>query len=344
MLDLRSDTVTRPTAAMREAMARAEVGDDVFGEDPTVRLLEERTAELCGKQTALFVPSGTMGNQLGVRVHCSPGDEFLCEAECHVYYYEQGAYAQLWGVAPHTLPSLGGLPSFEALDEAVRPDNLHYARTRLLALENTHNRWGGAVLPQGEVQASCKWAKGRGLATHLDGARLWNAAVALGDDWLANLRELCEPFDTVSVCFSKGLGAPIGSALVGPADLVAVARRVRKALGGGWRQAGFLAAGALHALDHHVERLADDHTRAKRLADAVRATPGLALLDGRCDTNLVVFDVDPLIGTSAEVAARLAERGVLMSQPTRRRLRCVTHLDVSDADIDQVVEALRTSL
>jgi threonine aldolase len=344
MIDLRSDTVTRPTAAMREAMARAEVGDDVFGEDPTVRELEDRTAALCGKQAGLFVPSGTMGNQLGVRVHCQPGDEFLCEADCHVYYYEQGAYAQLWGVAPHTLPSVGGLPSLEALDEAVRPDNPHYARTRLLALENSHNRWGGAVLPQAEVFAACEWAKGRGLATHLDGARVWNAAVATGGDWRANLLRLCEPFDTISVCFSKGLGAPVGSALVGPAELVAVARRVRKALGGGWRQAGLLAAAALYALDHHVERLADDHARAVRLAEAVRAMPGLTQLDDRCDTNLVVFDVDPAIGSSAEVAARLAERGVLVSQPTRRRLRCVTHLDLSDEDIELAIAQLRSAL
>ncbi|MGL4514309.1 MAG: low-specificity L-threonine aldolase [Lacipirellulaceae bacterium] len=344
MIDLRSDTVTRPTASMREAMARAEVGDDVFGEDPAVRLLEERTAALCGKQAALFVPSGTMGNQLGIRVHCSPGDEFLCDADCHIYYYEQGAYAQLWGVAPHPLPSAGGLPSLATLDEAVRPDDQHFARTRLLALENSHNRWGGACLPKADVRAACDWAKGRRLATHLDGARLWNAAVAAGGDWRVALRELCEPFDTISVCYSKGLGAPVGSALVGPKDLIDVARRVRKALGGGWRQAGLLAAGALYALEHHVERLADDHARAQRVADAVRQTPGLTLLNDRCDTNLVVFDVDPAIGASAEVAARLAERGVLVSRPTPRRLRCVTHLDVSDEDVDRAIEALRESL
>ncbi|TWT99200.1 L-allo-threonine aldolase [Botrimarina colliarenosi] len=341
MIDLRSDTVTRPTAAMRQAMAAAPVGDDVFGEDPTVQQLEERTAELLGKEAALFVSSGTMSNQLGVRVHCQPGDEFLCDADCHIYYYEQAAYAQLWGVAAHPLSSDGGLPAIETLDLAVRPDNLHYARTRLLTLENTHNRWGGARLPQDDVRAACDWAHGRGLATHLDGARLWNAAVATGQPWAEAIRDLSAPFDTVSVCFSKSLGAPIGSALAGPADLIAAARRTRKALGGGWRQAGILAAAALYALDHHVERLAEDNARATRLADAVRHTPGLSLLADRCDTNLVVIEIDPAIGTAAELTERLVHHAVLMTRPAPQRLRAVTHHDVGDEDIERAIEALR---
>lgn len=342
MIDLRSDTITRPTAAMRGAVASALVGDDVFGDDPTVAELESRTAALLGKEAALFVPSGTMSNQLAVGVQCRRGDEFLCESQCHIVYYEQGAYAQLWGVAAHPIPSEGGLPSLDSLEAALRPDNLHYPRTRLLCVESTHNRWGGAILSERDVIAACAWARDRGLATHLDGARLWNAAVATaaGADWRPVLQRMAEPFDTVSVCFSKGLGAPVGSALAGDAESIAVARRARKALGGGWRQAGLLAAGALWALDHHVERLAEDHACAARLAQAVRRTPGLTLLGDRCDTNLVVAEVDPACGSAAEAAARLAHHGVLVSQPTHHRLRMVTHLDISDADIDHVLETL----
>lgn len=344
MIDLRSDTVTRPTAAMRDAMAAAPVGDDVFGDDPTVIELEQHVAELLGKEAALYVPSGTMSNQLGVRVHCQPGDEFLCDSQCHVYYYEQGAYAQLWGVAARPLPSRAGLPSVETLEASLRPDNIHYPRTKVLCVENTHNRFGGAILPEADIAGACAWARSAGLATHLDGARLWNAAVAPGGDWRQTIARLAAPFDTVSVCFSKGLGAPIGSALAGPAELITLARRVRKALGGGWRQAGIVAAGALYAVQHQVDRLADDHARAARLADAVRHTPGLSLLGDRCDTNLVVFEIDPPIGTAAEVAERLAHHGVLVSQPTSHRLRAVTHHDVSDADIDHTIESLAAAL
>jgi threonine aldolase len=344
MIDLRSDTVTRPTAAMREAMAAAPVGDDVFGDDPTVFELEQHVADLLGKEAALYVPSGTMSNQLGVRVHCQPGDEFFCDSECHIYYYEQGAYAQLWGVAAHPLPSTGGLPSIETLEAALRPENIHYPRTKVLCVENTHNRFGGAILPEAEVVAACAWAHSVGIKTHLDGARLWNAAVATEGDWRSNIRRQCDPFDTVSVCFSKGLGAPVGSALAGPAELIAVARRVRKALGGGWRQAGIVAAGALYAVQHQVARLAQDHARAAEIASTARHTSGLSLLGDRCDTNLVVINIDPAIGTAAEISARLAHHGVLVSQPTPHRIRAVTHHDVSDADIDHVIESLVASL
>lgn len=342
-VDLRSDTLTRPTAAMRASMAAADVGDDVFGEDPTVVRLESVTADLLGKPAALFVPSGTMSNQLGVRVACQAGDELICDTQCHVYNYEQGAYAQLFGVAARAIDTPRGMPTPEQLRAAIRPDNVHFPRTRLLCLENTHNRWGGRLASLEEVKTICEIAAEQGLARHLDGARLWNAVVADGRPWREALRAWSEPFDTVSVCFSKGLGAPVGSALVGDAEAIATARRVRKALGGGWRQAGVLAAAALHALQHHVERLGDDHRRAQRLAETVRQVEGLSLVDGRCDTNLVLIEIDPRLGTGADFAGRLADQGVLALAIGPQRVRAVTHLEVRDEDLDRACEALHAA-
>ena len=324
-IDLRSDTVTRPTAAMRAAMAAAEVGDDVFGEDPTVRKLEDHIAALLGKESALFVPSGTMGNQLGVRVHCQAGDEFLCETNCHIMCYEQGAYAQFFGIAAQTVDGDHGVLQVERLMNRIRPANDHCPRTRLVCLENTHNRGAGRIQPYDTVAEICGWAAEAGLGRHLDGARLFNAVVATGisaADWASH-------FDTVSVCFSKGLGAPVGSALCGPEDLIRQARRHRKALGGGWRQAGILAAGALYALDHHIDRLAEDHANARILADAVRNTPGLELDPETIDTNLVIFEIDPELGTAAAFCARLRDAGVWMNATAAQRIRAVTHLDIS---------------
>jgi threonine aldolase len=275
MIDLRSDTVTRPTPAMLQAMLQAEVGDDVIDVDPTVVRLQERTAELLGKEAAIFMPSGTMTNQIALRVHCRPGDEFLCEAECHIYNYEQGAFAQLSGLVARTIQGKLGVLHVDQLQGMIRPDNEHMVRTKLLCLENTHNRGGGSVFPQEQVIALCEWAHAQGVPCHLDGARLFNASVATG----RSVRELSEPFDTVSVCFSKGLGAPIGSCLAGPKDFIQQARRARKLFGGAMRQVGFVAAGALFALEHHVDRLAEDHAHAQRLADAVRETRCLKLLD-----------------------------------------------------------------
>ncbi len=257
MIDLRSDTVTRPTAAMRQAMANAEVGDDVFGDDPTVNRLQERIAEMLGKEAAVYVPSGTMSNQIGVRIHCQPGDEFICEAGCHIYNYEQAGYAQLSGVAARTVEGDFGVLRLEQLTGLIRGENDHLVRTRLVCLENTHNRGSGRIQPYDEVVRICRWAHDSDLATHLDGARLFNAVVATG----ISARDWSQHFDTVSVCFSKGLGAPVGSALAGPKELIAKARRARKLFGGGMRQAGVIAAAALYALEHHVERLADDHTQ-----------------------------------------------------------------------------------
>lgn len=341
MIDLRSDTVTQPTAAMRAAMAAAPVGDDVLGDDPTVLRLEATVAGLLGKPAAVFVPSGTMGNQLGVRSHCQAGDELICDTQCHIYNYEQAAYAQLFGVAARALDTPRGVPTVEQFTGAIRADNPHFPRTRLLCLENTHNRWGGRRAPLEEVRTLCDLAAEHGLARHLDGARLWNAVVASGNPWRDELLAWGEPFDTLSVCFSKGLGAPIGSVLVGTEAAIQSARRTRKALGGGWRQAGVIAAAALHALEHHVDRLADDHRRAQQLADAVRSTDGLSLVDDRCDTNLVLIDVDPAVGTAAQVAGRLAHRDVHVFAIGPQRVRAVTHLDVDDPQIEAAAAAIR---
>jgi threonine aldolase len=340
LIDLRSDTVTRPTAAMRAAMQAAEVGDDVFGDDPTVNGLQERVAGLLGKEAALFVPSGTMSNQVCVRAHTQPGDELLCEATCHIYNSEAGGPAVHSGVTCRTVQGDHGILDVTQLEDKVRPDNEHYVRTRLVCLENTHNRGGGRVYPLEKIQAISAWARRHGLALHLDGARLWNAAVATG----VRPAEWARPFDSVSVCFSKGLGAPVGSALAGPRDFVARARRLRKLFGGGMRQVGVLAAAALYALDHHVERLADDHRHARVIAGAVADTPGMRLDPPEVETNLVWFEVDPELGSARDVAAALKQRGVLVHVASPHTLRACTHLDVSAAQAEQAAETIRRAV
>ena len=330
-IDLRSDTVTRPTPAMREAMARAEVGDDVFGDDPTVRALESRIAETLGKEAAVFVPSGTQSNLAAILAHCQRGDEYLAGQQAHCYRYEAGGAAVLGSVQPQPIAHAedGSLP-LEAIEAAIKPDDPHFARTRLLCLENTI---GGRVLGLDYLGEATALARRYGLACHLDGARLFNAAVALG----VEARAIAAPFDTVSVCFSKGLGAPMGSALVGPRDAVERARRWRKMLGGSLRQAGVVAAAALHALEHHVERLAEDHAHATRLAAGLAGLQGLAVEQPQ--TNMVfarIEDADAVPG----LAAHLAASGVLaLVFPTTR---FVTHLDVDADGIDRAAEAIRT--
>ena len=336
-IDLRSDTVTKPTDAMRRAMAAAEVGDDVMGEDPTVRRLEERTAELLGMPAALFVPSGTMANQIAIGLHAKPGDELVCDAVSHVYLWEGGGISRLWGVTPRTVEPTSGLLGLDDLRGKIRPDDMHYPQTRLICLENTHNRRGGRVHPITAVAEVSGWARAHHLKMHLDGARLMNAVVASGiaaDEW-------ARYFDSASVCFSKGLGAPVGSALIGPSDFIAEARRVRKVLGGGMRQAGTIAAGALHALEHHVERLAEDHEHARILADAAAETPGLSLEAGRVETNLVWISVDPSLGTARAVADALKADGILVSALGPQVVRACTHLDVSRTDAERAAGALR---
>ena len=337
-IDLRSDTVTRPTPAMRRAMADAEVGDDVMGEDPTVRKLQEKTAELLGKEAALFVPSGTMSNQIAIGLHARPGDELLCETNAHVYLWEGGAIARLWGVTARTIESAGGMLSLADLRGKIRPDDPHYSHTRLVCLENTLNRAGGKVHPITAIAEIAGWARAHGLAMHLDGARLMNAVAASG----IPASEWCRYFDTVSICYSKGLGAPVGSALVGSADAIHEALRLRKVLGGGMRQAGTIAAGALYGLEHNVVRLAEDHQNARVLAQAVEEAPGLSLESGPVETNLVWIYVDPSLGTAKEVAARLKSAGVLVSALGAQVIRACTHLDVSHEEVLRAADALKS--
>ena len=335
LIDLRSDTVTKPTDAMRRAMAEAPVGDDVMNEDPTVRELQEKTAGLMGKEAALFVPSGTMANQIAVGLHAKVGEELICGPTAHVYMWEGGGIARLWGVTARTVEPAQGLLGLADLKGKVRPDDPHYTPTRVVCLENTHNRSGGRVHPITSVAEVSGWARAHHLGMHLDGARLMNAVVASG----IPAAEWARYFDTVAICYSKGLGAPIGSAIVGSHEAIHEAKRLRKVLGGGMRQAGIVAAGALHALENHVERLAEDHANAQILAKAVEESEGLALELGKVETNLVWIAVDPALGTAREVADRLKEAGVLVSVLGPQVIRACTHLDVSEADARKAAEA-----
>jgi threonine aldolase len=330
VIDLRSDTVTRPTAAMRRAMADAEVGDDVYGDDPSARRLEAQAAEVLGKEAALFVPSGTMANQLALLVHCERGDEVIVGEGAHVYYYEAGAGAALAGV--QFVPvGRGGLFDADAMAAAIKPRHFVLPRTRLVCLENTHNRAGGRVWSQGDVEVIAARARVHGLAVHLDGARIWNAAVASGCSPAA----LAEPADTVSACFSKGLGAPVGSVLAGPRGAVERARRFRRMLGGAMRQVGVLCAAASYALAHHRERLAEDHGNARRLAEGLARVPGVVCDPQATQTNIVVAEL--VRGAAEPMVARLAEAGVLVNATGPRTLRAVAHMDVSAADVDRAL-------
>ncbi len=332
-VDLRSDTVTRPTAAMRAAMVAAEVGDDVYGDDPTVNALQARLADDLGFEAGLFVPSGTQSNLIALMAHCQRGDEYLVGADAHTYKYEGGGAAVLGSIQPQPLPQApdGTLP-LEAVRAAIKPDDPHFARTRVLCLENT---WHGRPLPRDYPARARALCDAHGLALHLDGARLFNAAVAQG----VPARELVRPFDSVSVCLSKGLGAPVGSVLLGSAALVARGRRLRKLLGGGWRQAGMLAAAGLHALDHHVARLADDHRRARDLADGLAAIPGISVEPPQ--TNLVFVTVPEAVLPRLRTA--LQDAGIVASAGSPR-IRLVTHLDVDDSGIARTVAAFAAAL
>src|SRR6187399_2655495 len=329
--DLRSDTLTKPTTAMRKAMAEAEVGDDVYGEDPTVRRLEERVAALLGKESALFVPSGTMGNQIGLLVHTRPGDEVIIGEGSHCAFFESGA-AAAWAGVQFAVAGQGGLFDAEQMLEAIKPSAYVYPRTRLVVIENTHNRAGGLVFSQPEVLRIAERAREHGLALHLDGARIWNASVATGSEPAL----LAAPFDTLSVCFSKGLGAPVGSAFVGSREHVEAARRFRKMLGGGMRQAGILAAGALFALEHHRARLSLDHDAARLLARLLAALPGVRVVPP--ETNIVSLALDGLDAQAVVLEAR--GRGLLLNATGPRSLRLVTHLDLSLTDVERAAERL----
>ena len=331
-IDLRSDTVTRPTAAMWDAMRAAELGDDVFGDDPTVNALQRRIAADLGFEAALFMPSGTQSNLCALMSHCQRGDEYLVGQMAHAYRWEGGGAAVLGSIQPQPLPNQpDGTLALADIEAAIKPDDAHCARTRLLALENT---WGGQVLPQPYIDAATALARAHGLATHLDGARLFNAAVAAG----VAARAIARCFDSVSVCFSKGLGTPAGSALVGSKELIARAHRWRKMTGGAMRQSGVLAAAALYALDHHVQRLAEDHAHARRLAAGLEGLRGVTVVPPQ--TNMVFVDLAP--DRVAGVAERLRARGVLVTGAAR--LRLVTHLDLDADAIDHAILALRESL
>jgi threonine aldolase len=337
IIDLRSDTVTRPTPAMRRAIAEAVVGDDVIGDDPTVLELERRVAALAGKEAALYVPSGAMGNQLAIHSQTAPGDEVLLERESHVFRYEQGGVGANSGCQTHPVVTERGTITPALLDEAIEDhEDDHVARLALVCTENTFNRHGGAIVPLAALRALGETARARGVRVHLDGARLWNASVATGipiGEWAATA-------DTVMMCFSKGLGAPIGSILVGDAATLRRARRTRKRWGGGMRQVGILAAACLYALDHHLERLAEDHRRARELASGAAAIPGLRVTTP--DTNIVFFDLEHSALDLRRVESELASRGLLVLPFGRRRLRATTHLDVDDAAIARAVAILKS--
>lgn len=335
MIDLRSDTVTRPTAAMRRAIADAPVGDDVFGDDPTVIALEERVAKLAGKEAALFVPSGTMGNFLGLAATAAPGDEVILDRQCHIMNYEVSSAAALQGLQLNALDGERGVLTADMIEPHIKEESLHTPGTRIFALENTHNRAGGCIYPFEEMKRVRELAERCGIGVHLDGARLWNAHVATG----VSIADYAACADTVSMCFSKGLGAPVGSILVSRRDVIARARRLRKRLGGGMRQTGILAAAALHALDHHVARLSEDHANAKRLESFIVQVPGLSL-DFTVETNIVVFRVDRKAWTVEALLAKLREKDVLAVPFGAGRVRMVTHLDVSAADVERAGEAL----
>jgi threonine aldolase len=333
-VDLRSDTVTRPTEAMREAIRSAEVGDDVYGEDPTAIELQERVADLLGKEAGLFVSSGTMGNQIALLCHTSRGDELYTGQGSHCVWFESGAASAWSGVQPVEVGSGGTFTAVE-LQEALKPKVYWGPNPRLVVIENTHNRGGGKVHAQSEVLEIAEVARAKGLALHLDGARLWNAAVASG----RSERELASPFDTATVCFSKGLGAPVGSVLVGSRGAIERARRFRKMLGGGMRQVGILGRACVFALENHRPRLAQDHVRAKRLAERAGAIAGIRVQPP--ETNIAMLDLDV---DAARVSERLASRGVLINPFGPKRLRAVTHFDVDDAGIDAAIVALEGAL
>jgi len=340
-IDLRSDTVTRPSAAMRAAMAEAEVGDDVFGDDPTVRSLEEHAARELGKAAALFVPSGTMSNQAALLSWTERGDEVFLHERSHILLYERGGAAVIGSLQTHTFASEDGMLHPETMEEFVHTgEDPHNARTRVVALENTHNHCGGRVLDPAGVLAVRLFCDRHGLALHLDGARLANAAVAS----VRSLAEMAAPFDSVSLCLSKGLGAPVGSVLAGPADFVKRARRARKMLGGGMRQAGILAAAGLWALKHNVARLAEDHRRAHALAERLAIVPGLSLDLRTVETNMVFVSTRPSGRKAPEVAKLLSVAGALCLAESPWKIRFVTHLDVDDADVAEAAEVVARTM
>jgi len=332
MIDLRSDTITKPTPPMRQAMAAAEVGDDVFGDDPTVIALEKRTAEILGHEAAVYMPSGTMTNQVAIRTHTEPGDEILVDANAHIYFYEAGASAALSGVMLRFVPGVRGIFTAENVRAVLRPKDIHFPHTKLVCIETTHNRGGGSIWPLDTIAEVAATAREANLKLHLDGARLWNASVATG----IPEKQYAQYFDSVSVCFSKGLGAPVGSVLAGNAEFIERARRFRKQFGGGIRQGGIIAAGALYALEHHRDRLAQDHDNARRLARGVANLPNIEVDLDTVETNMVNIQIRSM--TAQRFADKLHEAGVYVLATGPNLIRAVTSLEVTDRQIDQAID------
>ena len=335
-IDLRSDTVTKPTAAMRRAMAEADVGDDVYGEDPTVNRLEQRAAEVTGKEAALFVPTGTMGNTIGIKVHTQHGQEVICEARAHVLNYELAMMAWFSGCVARPIPAEGGILSWPQIKSEIRLLGPLWEPTGLIEIENTHNMGGGTVYPLDTIREICDGAHEMGLKVHMDGARVFNAAQALG----ARVQEIVAPVDTVTFCLSKALGAPVGSMLAGTREDMARARLYRKRLGGGMRQAGVLAAAGLIALEDHPRLLARDHANARFLAEALAKIPGIKIDPSKVETNILIFDVSGAGLTTTEFSTRLKSQGVLINGINGREMRIVTHYDVDRARCVQALEAI----
>ena len=334
-IDLRSDTVTRPTPAMRQAMVEAEVGDDVFGEDPTVNLLQEKVANLLGKEAALFVPSGTMANQLSIKAHTQPGDEVIIESSSHPYNFEGGAGAALSGVQFQCVKGVRGILEAAQIEEAIRPEDHHFPVTKLVCLENTHNRGGGTIYPLEKMAEVYRLAQSKGLLVHLDGARLWNASVAPGN----KPREYAQWADSVSVCLSKGLGAPIGSVVAGTKPFIDRIHRFRKMFGGGMRQVGMIAAAGIYALEHHLDRIKEDHQNAKRLAVGLKELKGISIDPKHVETNIVIFDIADTGMTGSQVAEAIKKERILIHAFGKTQIRLVTHLDVSNDDIEEALKA-----
>ncbi|HNO79345.1 MAG TPA: low-specificity L-threonine aldolase [Phycisphaerae bacterium] len=329
MIDLRSDTVTQPTPAMKEAMMRAPLGDDIFSDDPTVNALQDRVADMFGMEAALFVPSGTMANQVAIRSHTEPGDEIICHPLSHIYLYEAGAPAALSGCSVRFVDGARGMFTSDDVRAALRPVDQHFPVSRLCVIENTQNRGGGSVWSESQIADVSQTARELGLKMHLDGARIMNACVASG----TSPKDYAKHFDSATICFSKGLGAPVGSAVAGSKAFITRARRIRKMFGGAMRQSGILAAAANYALDHHVERLKEDHENAATLAKLLSENPRIKV--DPCETNIVYFDLDKSAGTAPELEAKLLQNNVRMLALGPARLRAVTHLHVTNADIDR---------
>ncbi len=340
VVDLRSDTITKPTPEMRAAMATAEVGDDVLGDDPTVQRLEDKVAHLFGVEASLFVPSGTMGNQVCLHTHAHPGDELICDDEAHIDWYEVGAPAALSGLQIRTIPASGGVIDPAHVEAAIRPKNIHHPKTGIVALENTHNRAGGVVLPLAVTREILRIAHEHDVKCHLDGARIWNAHAATG----VSLADWVMGFDSVSVCLSKGMGAPVGSMILGTREFVERARRTRKRFGGGMRQVGILAAAGIWAIGHQLPKMIDDHRRAKTLADAFRDMKGVRILPDPPPTNILVVEFDVEKHNPDAILKTLEGKGVRMLGFGTGRIRAVTHRDVNDDDIAYACDVIRNTL